>query len=42
MLVEDGAPAVESLPSVGAWRSLVAHLSRGQGVVSSNLTVPTI
>ena len=26
---------------VGAWRSLVAHLSGGQGVASSNLAVPT-
>ena len=28
--------------TVGAWRSLVAHLSRGQGVGSSNLLAPTI
>ena len=27
--------------SVGVWRSLVAHLSRGQGVASSNLASPT-
>ena len=29
-------------PSVGAWRSLVAHLSRGQGVGGSNPLAPTI
>ena len=28
--------------SVGAWRSLVAHLFWVQGVVSSNLAAPTI
>ena len=25
----------------GMWRSLVAHLSGGQGVASSNLVIPT-
>ena len=34
-------PAVESRTSVGLWRSLVAHLSRGQRVASSNLASPT-
>jgi hypothetical protein len=28
-------------PSVGAWRSLVAHLHGVQGVASSNLVAPT-
>ena len=30
------------LRSIGAWRSLVAHLVWDQGVVGSNPTVPTI
>ena len=29
-------------PHVGAWRSLVAHLTGGQGVVGSNPIAPTI
>ena len=28
--------------SVGAWRSLVAHLTGGQGVAGSNPVAPTI
>ena len=32
-----GAP-----PCIGAWRSLVAHLTGGQGVAGSNPVAPTI
>jgi hypothetical protein len=32
---------VFSMPAVGTWRSLVAHLHGVQGVASSNLAVPT-
>jgi hypothetical protein len=34
-------PAFSIPPSVGTWRSLVAHLHGVQGVASSNLAVPT-
>src|SRR2546423_1950885 len=30
-----------TLPQTGTWRSLVAHLTGGQGVVGSNPAVPT-
>ena len=29
------------LPAIGAWRSLVAHLTGGQGVAGSNPVAPT-
>ncbi len=31
----------EAGESIGTWRSLVAHLTGGQGVVGSNPAVPT-
>ena len=37
-----GAFCLSNARVVGAWRSLVAHLTGGQGVVGSNPAAPTI
>src|SRR5262249_25967777 len=36
-----GCPALVGTGGIGTWRSLVAHLTGGQGVVGSNPAVPT-